>query len=408
MFKIIYNVVIYISLIFSFYYIIIALFSFFKKKKVVKIKKDNYFAILVAARNEEEVIGALIDSLKNQNYDKSLYEINIIINNCTDDTEKIAKAKKVNIIKCDKKTTCKADALKIAFEKLKSNKKIDAYLIFDADNVVHPDFLKHMNISLNEGYQIAQGMREAKNIGQNWISSSYAIYFYLQNYFLSRPRKNIKISTFINGTGFMVKKEVIDRLGFNMTTLTEDVEFSGLCILNKMKIDYVEDAITYDEHPTNFVVSWNQRMRWTRGSLDCLRKYGLKLIKNFFKTFNISNIDLLFLYFAPIVQISSFTVILVDILINIFTLDFNIFVKNYLFNGIISLAVSYLLTFIVSTYVVIHYKHKVKQALSGIIFFALFIFTWIPINIVSIFKPKLTWKPIKHDSKISIDELIKK
>ena len=139
-----------------------------------------------------------------------------------------------------------------------------------------------------------------------------------------------------------------------------------------------------------------------------MRKYGLKLIKNFFKTFSISNIDLLFLYLAPIIQISSFIVVLIDIFINIFTLDFNIFIKTYLLNGIISLAASYLLTSIVSTYVVIHYKHKVKQALSGIIFFVLFIFTWIPINIVSIFKPKLTWKPIKHASKISIDELVKK
>ena len=39
----------------------------------------------------------------------------------------------------------------------------DAYIIFDADNIVHPDFLFHMNHSLNCGYKLAQGFRDSKN-----------------------------------------------------------------------------------------------------------------------------------------------------------------------------------------------------------------------------------------------------
>ena len=45
------------------------------------------FACLVAARNEEAVIGALVESLKKQDYPDALYDIFVIPNNCTDDTE---------------------------------------------------------------------------------------------------------------------------------------------------------------------------------------------------------------------------------------------------------------------------------------------------------------------------------
>lgn len=408
MFKIIYNIVIYFTLIFSLYYVILATFAF-RKKKSNNIKgKINHFAILIAARNEEKVIAELIKSLKNQNYDEDSFKIYVIINNCTDNTLNVARENGAEIINCEQNINCKGEALRYAFEYLKGDRSIDAYLIFDADNVVHPDFLTHMNASLNNGFKVAQGMRETKNLGKSWISSSYAIYYYLQNFFISKARKNVGLSTTINGTGFMVKKELLDTMGFNTKTLTEDIEFSALCILNKIKIDFVEEAITYDEQPISFRVSWNQRMRWTKGTLQCLKLYAFKLIKNFFKTFSISNIDVLFLYMAPPLQIISSAVILIDIVIQLVNLEFLQFINIYFYKNAASMLISYLIVIISSTFVVLYNKHKIKEALSGIVLFVVFIFSWLPINIVCIFKRKVVWKSIKHDSTISIKELMKK
>ena len=385
-----------------------AIFAFKKTKKYKANGKINYFAILIAARNEEKVITELIKSLENQNYDREKYEIDVIINNCTDNTPKIVSKTKANIINCDVPVTCKGDALKYAFNKLKNNKKIDAYLVFDADNVVHPDFLKHMNDSLNSGFKVAQGTRETKNLGKSWISSSYAIYFYLQNFLISRSRKNLKLSATINGTGFMVKKDLIDEMGFNTKTLTEDIEFSALCALNKVKIDYVEEAITYDEQPSSFAVSWHQRMRWTKGTFECLKLYGWKLIKNFFKTLCLTNVDMLFIYLAPVVQISTFVVIIIDIIMQLVNIGIIEFLTLYITNNIASILTSYLIVIFVSIFVVIYNKHKVKEALSGIILFMIFVFTWIPINIVCIFKRKLAWIHIEHDTNLSINDVLKK
>ena len=64
--KIIYYVLFYITLIYGLYFAVSGFLGIIKKSKVnfKKSKKKSFFAIIVAARNEEQVIGNLIESLK--------------------------------------------------------------------------------------------------------------------------------------------------------------------------------------------------------------------------------------------------------------------------------------------------------------------------------------------------------
>ena len=63
--------------------------------------------IETAGRNEENVIKDLITSLKSQTYKSDLYDIYVLINNCTDNTRNIVEKEKVNIIDVKKKTKTK-------------------------------------------------------------------------------------------------------------------------------------------------------------------------------------------------------------------------------------------------------------------------------------------------------------
>jgi cellulose synthase/poly-beta-1,6-N-acetylglucosamine synthase-like glycosyltransferase len=48
------------------------------------------------------------------------------------------------------------------------DKKYDAVCIFDADNLVHPNFLKEMNSRLCHGEKIIQGYLDTKNPEDSW------------------------------------------------------------------------------------------------------------------------------------------------------------------------------------------------------------------------------------------------
>ncbi len=405
---IIYYILFALSFIFGMYFAVTGLFGFknYHKSMFGRHKPKYKFAIIVPSRNEEKVIGGLIKSLKKQRYPEKLYDIYVVPNNCTDDTAGAAKKAGATVIDCTVPVKVKADVLQFVFKKLKLRDDIDAYVIFDADNLVHPNFLARMNDALCEGVEVAQCFRDAKNMGDNWLTGSYTLFYFIQNFFFNRARMNFSGSAAINGTGFMIKKEVVKN-GFNTKTLTEDSEFTGQCALRGIQVAFVEEAITYDEHPQNFWASWKQRKRWTSGCISCLQIYGKDLIKTFFKTGHIACFDMVMMYLCPIVMVLGFFLSIVLIVFHFTGVELFDFFSYLYAMGILFFVLAYLATVAMNIFVVKYNKKSIKNVLSGIILFALFLATWIPINIICIFKKTENWEEIKHDrSDVDLDELI--
>ena len=397
-----------ISFIYGMYFAITGLFGFknYHKSMFGRHKPKYKFGIVIAGRNEEKVIGALIKSLQKQRYPEDLYEIFVVPNNCTDNTEGVAREAGATIIECKVPVKQIGDALEDTFKKLTKREDLDAFIVFDADNLVHPDFLARMNDALCEGVQVAQCFRDAKNMGDNWLTGSYTLFYFIQNFFFNRARMNYSGSAAINGTGFMVKKEVI-KDGFHTVTLTEDSEFTGQCALRGIQVAFVEDAITYDEHPQSFWASWKQRKRWTSGTLSCLKIYGKKLLSNFLKTGNIACFDMVMMYTAPIMVVISFLLSVVLALFNILHIELFDFLSYLYASGLIFFIALYICNVAMNIFVVKYNKKSVKNILSGVLFFSLFLATWIPINIICMFKKTESWEQIKHDrNDIDLDKLI--
>ncbi len=404
--RIIYYILFALTLVYALYFSISGFIGIIMRSKVKfkKAEKFNFFGIIIPARNEEMVIGNLLNSLNNLDYPKDKYKVYVVPNNCSDNTREIAINNNCEVIDCKIKVSSKGDVLKYTFDKLKKE-KLDAYIVFDADNVVHKDFLTKMNDCLESGYNVAQGFRDAKNPSDNWLSGSYAIFYLFQNVFFNRARMSFNASSSINGTGFMIRKSIIDRDGFDTKSLTEDCEFTGQCALKGEKIAFVEDAITYDEYPIRFNASWKQRKRWSAGIITCMKLYSPKLFVKFIKNGDLASLDMALVYLGPLMQVLSFINLAILITFKILGIElYDIF--SYAFaTGVIYFALAYLIGLIIEVFVV-KFKHKsAGSILSGIILFILFILTWIPINIVCFIKKYKKWEEIKHDRSISIEEL---
>lgn len=407
MIQFIYYVFFIFTIIYGSYFLISGLFAFKNMHKPI-IKKHNpknKFAILIASRNEEAVIGELVESLLEQDYPKDLYEVIVIPNNCTDNTAKVAKKAGATIMKCTVPVKSKGEVLRFAFDKLSKRKDIDAYIVFDADNIVKKDYLRKMNNALCDGYRVAQCFRDSKNASDNWLSGSYSIFYWVQNFFFNKARMQMGGSSSINGTGFMIKKDVIDEFGFNTVTLTEDVEFTAQCAINNIRIVFVEDAVTYDEQPVNFNVSWKQRKRWSAGILQCLKVYHKKLLQAYKKNGNIASFDMLLVFLAPIMQLLSCALTIVLFLFRIFHVELYDLMSYLYASGIVFFLVLYLGNVLLNIYVTTYNKKKPEDIISGIFLFSLFILSWIPINIVCIVKKYNKWEEIKHTRKVKINEL---
>lgn len=294
------------GLLFSAYHALIAIVGTLKgAKKIPQAEPKHRIAAVIAARNEEEVIAKLIESLKAQEYPEELCDIFVIPNNCTDDTEAVARAAGAKILDCDVPVKSKGEVLSVAFRKLMAMEEYDAYCIFDADNLVDPGFFRAANNALCAGFQVAQGYRDSKNPDDSWISGCTSVFFWFMDRMYNQARFALNMSASLNGTGILVSAAALEKTGWHTETLTEDLEFTAQCALNGIRIGWMREAITYDEQPNTMKASFTQRRRWSAGTLQCFRRYYLPLLKRTYTHNSFSAFDISTIFSGPVIQLIS-------------------------------------------------------------------------------------------------------
>lgn len=388
-----------ILLIHSIHFGLFAILPFLLKKKDVKrvTKKKHKFLILIAARNEEMVLGKLINSIKKQTYDKNYYKICVMPNNCTDDTKQIALNEGCMILEPKFKTKTKGEVLNYAFECFKNDNSFDTYIIFDADNVLDRNFLVNINDKLNEGYKVVQGFRDSKNLYENAITGSYGLFFFLQSLFVYEARSRMGESSSINGTGYAVLKDYINKINYRAITSTEDIELTCVSAINHEKIGYQRSAIFYDEQVTNFFISMKQRKRWIQGSMQVLKYYMKDLFYAIKEKNSFQLIEMFFVLTLPINQSIALFLLIISY---IFFIPLPIIILGILIGYIGEVCVSIFLT--------IYFKKSIKKLMLGILFFPIFHLSWLPIYIYSMFNTKNVWEEIKHTKALDISEMLEK
>lgn len=393
--------------IFWLYQITVSLCSLVKlKDKPLKVNKEHKFMAIIPAHNEETVVGNLIESLKKQNYNKELYDIYVIADNCTDNTAKIAKeAGAIVYQRFDPSKKTKGFALNwFLQQKIQENADYDAFFVFDADNIVDKEFIKSMNIKLCQGEDVVQGYRDIKNPTDSWITAGYAIFYWTMHRFYHLARYNLGLSPLLNGTGFMVKFDVVKPQGWETETLTEDIEFSLQRIIKGKKLGWSTDAIVYDEQPVGFKQSWSQRSRWTVGHMQCITKYTKQLAVATKEHKTMMNFDGL-LYIVGSIPMFILTIVLLAT--NFFMYAGNGMTDSELvINVLMYLIPTFLLPIGIAMIVMALDRRPIKPMIKGLICYPIFMGSWLIINFKCLFKRTTTWEKMNHVRDIKIAEVI--
>ena len=399
------QVIITIITLFWLYQVVISIASLFKmKEKPLLYNKKHKFMLIIPAHNEMAVVGNLVHSLRNLDYDNDKYDIYVIADNCTDDTSKVAKEAGALVYERFHETKkTKGYALNWFFKKMEEEGKVyDALVIFDADNVVDKNFLNVMNKKLCQGERLVQGYRDIKNPTDTWVSGGYALFYWMMNKLYHLARYNIGLSPLVNGTAFMVEWSVLMPHGWNTSTLTEDIEFSLTNIAKGVKLGWAEDAIVYDEQPLTFKQSWTQRERWTVGHLQILQKYSKDLFTSAIKRKTVMNLDA-FLYILGIPQLilTLLLVVVNTVFYLVGEMPLEVLLQNYL----MYIVTTFLLPMLSALFVLVIEKKPIRPMTKAILMFPIFMGSWILINIKAIFKPNTKWEKIVHSQNITIDDV---
>ena len=253
-----------------------------KEKGKIILSKFPFISVIIPAFNEESTIGATLKSVLNLDYPKNKFEVIVINDGSTDQTEEnikkfIEKNKTFKIKLINQKNQGKPQSLNNALKIIKG----EFFACLDADSFVENKTLKKMLKMYEKGDEKlaivtpAMKVKSPKTFIQKiqWLE-------YLISLFIARLMGYLDCIYVAPGPFSLYKTSVIKKLGgFDNKNITEDQEIAYRVQKYHYKIKQCYNGYVYTITPKNLRGLYKQRNRWFKGTFLNIVKYK-KLVWN--------------------------------------------------------------------------------------------------------------------------------
>lgn len=393
-----------------FYHIIFLFVPFIFSRRKGNDPALRRYGVLIAARNEEAVIPHLLDSLKAQDYPPELIDIYVVADNCTDSTAQVASDHGATVFtRFNRQHIGKGYALNFLLKQIDRTaglEKYDAFMVFDADNLVAPDYFRQINQLPEQGYEAFCGYRNTKNFASNWITSGYALWYLHESTHLNRSRMALRSCCAVSGTGFGFTRQLLETMGgWNFFTLTEDIQFSVWCAAHGICIGYCHDAVLYDEQPVTLRQSFRQRIRWVQGTIQVSVRHGGDMLRGMVKGGRTGIACMESLTLSMWGHLVSGTVGALNLVWAACNGGVWAMLTALLMGAVFLLATSLLTAGLTVLTEHRRIRATVPQMIMGVLAFPVYLLSYLPITAAALFR-KRRWQPIAHTAAISAEELL--
>jgi len=269
--------------------------TFAPRRSNLPTNPKTHFAILIPAHNEERLLPELLASLYALDYLRVMYDVYVVADNCTDRTADIARNMALEqdaapvgcpssavFERFDTRQIGKGYALNWLLQQVRSARPaaapVDAYVIFDADTIVSPNFLRVMDARLQAGENAIQGYYAVRNPTQSWgVALRYAALAVL--HFL-RPLGRCALggTAGLKGNGMCFRASLYEQLPWS-GSLTEDIEYHTALVRFGERVTFAPDAVLEAEMPGNLSAAQTQNVRWESGRFEMARAAVPGLLK---------------------------------------------------------------------------------------------------------------------------------
>ncbi len=355
------------------------------KSKITQIK-DFEFAAIVAVHQDTRFIEPLVDSFLKQQYNKFIVYIvadDCDLNGLTFDDERIA------LIVPEVALHSKIKSIQLAISNFKN--KHDALIIFDSDNLVHPNYLQNLNKYFQNGFKAVQTHMLSKNIENTYarLDSIGHIYY---TFYERQVKMKIGMSSSILGLGIAIDYELYKEINYQKIVSAFDKKLQVQLAMKVKQIAFAEDAIVYDEKVEAAEVLEKQRIRWIYSYFEHFNQ-SLKLTSAGIKNLNIGQI----LLGTSMLRPPMILLILIAALLVFLSIFINI-ILTFIW-------VIVLILFVVNFIVTIATQSVQKGMMKSIKHLPLLILSQLK-SLMKIKKAKNTYLKTEHVKIVYIDELL--
>ncbi len=388
---------------------------FVRAKKYPVAEKKHRFGIVIPARNESSVIADTVKCILSSKYPKDMFDVYVVADNCTDNTAELARNAGATVFERfdpDPKHHKAGYALKYLFEKimeLHPDHYYEAFIKFDADNLMEPDYISRMNDAFDAGVKCARGYSNSKNIDQNVITGISGLWYIRDCRFASNFRSAIGQGTMLGGAGMMFAAEIIEKHGWDCLTASDDTEFTMRRLnQDKIKTMYVKDAVVYEDQPSTIKDTFKRYKRMSGALNSLFYTQGIKSFLLFFVRWKWTYIDMfLTLMFIPVCVLMCIWLPIYYAYVLIYhglIGNWEIF-WTYLNTICYSLAIAFVAMFILQALLAVALEHKrikapVKKLMPAVFLFPFFMIIYAVAITLGVFS-RSKWHEVKRNTAVS-------
>ena len=245
-----------------------------KKKRYDPTPRKHRFALLIPAYKEDAVILETARQASLHNYPADSFGVFVIADKLKDETIAKLQSIPVNVIKVQFETSTKAKSLNLAIRQV-AGKGYDYVMILDADNIMEAGCLEQVNAAFENGAGAVQCHRTAKN-KQTPIAILDAISEEINNHLFRKGPAAFGVSAALIGSGMAFRfhhLQAILELPHILDNPGEDREIDLQLMHKNVKVEYLDEALVYDEKVANAQVFERQRVRWLEAQVMHFKRF---------------------------------------------------------------------------------------------------------------------------------------
>ena len=226
--------------------------------------------VFLPSYREDSVILESAARALEQSYPATHYDVVVIADSLQPATLEKLRKLPLRVVEVVFEKSTKAKALNAALSQ-QAEGTYDVAVILDADNILAPDFLDRLNQSFDQGWLVVQGHRTAKNTNTSTAILD-AISEEINNHILRKGHRVLGLSSALIGSGMAFEYRLFRSLMAEIHAVSGfDKELEMRLLKQRIQIEYLDDAICYDEKVQNPAVFEKQRTRWIAAQFKYLR-----------------------------------------------------------------------------------------------------------------------------------------
>ncbi len=244
-------------------------------------KFNQNFNVVIYSHNSAEAVVELLENLKKQDYPIDKIKINIILDNCTDNSSNLLEilgGSKIWRITTGQKPIGRNAAFEWFLDKTLAFENTNAFVFLDAKNRINPYLLNNINNAIGEFPVVTGRIRhQSDNTVLSIIIDLYEKLHYNINL---KGRSMAGLSNFISTEILAIRQEVLEKIRFiNIKNQNTEMLYSMLLSKAKIPMIYSDEVSVFSrENSTVKTFAIEKNKEFTEKLKPF--KYGINLLKS--------------------------------------------------------------------------------------------------------------------------------